>query len=97
MLQEKTRVFLDNNVEGHNFIHGFDGNQIDRTDLRLRIRVEHRLDQLHTLNAALTYALVAEEFWKEKGKKLIDRISDKGTNAAIDITASYLENPMKGD
>ena len=25
MLQEKTRAFLDNNVEGHNFIHGFEG------------------------------------------------------------------------
>lgn len=97
MLQEKTRVFLDNNIEGHNFIHGFDGNHIDRTDLRLKIRVEHRLTELHTLNAALTYANVAEGFWKEKGKELIDRISDKGASAAIDIAASYLENPMKRD
>ncbi len=97
MLQEKTRVFLDNNVEGHNFIHGFDGNHVDRADLRLKIRVEHRLYELHTLSAALTYALVAEGFWKEKGKEMIDRISNKGAAAAIDIAASYLENPMKRD
>ncbi len=65
--------------------------------LRLKIRVEHRLNELHMLSAALTYALVAEGFWKEKGKEMIDRISNKGADAALDIAASYLENPMKRD
>ena len=97
MLQEKTRVFLDNNVEGHNFIHGFDGNHIDRRDLRLKNRVEHRLTELHTLTAALTYALVAEGFWEEKGKELVHRNSKLGVDAAAKLIASYLENPMKSD
>jgi hypothetical protein len=96
VLQEKTRVFLDNNIEGHNFIRGFEGNRIDRTDLRLKIRVEHRLADLHTLNGALQYALVPDGFWKEQAKELLDRIKQKAPDAAIDILASYLKNPMQG-
>lgn len=92
-LQAKTKVFLDNNVEGHNFIRGFNGNHIDRTDLRLRQRVEHRLDDLHELNGAMVYALVPEGYWREKAKEVIDGIAKKGPDAAIEIVASYLKNP----
>lgn len=93
ILQEKTRVFLDNNVDGHNFIRGFDGNHIDRTDLRLKIRVEHRLDDLYVLRGAIQYAQVPEGYWVEKAKELVDKMSDKGSDAAISLVASYLKNP----
>ena len=56
ILQEKTLVFLENNISGHGFISGRDGTKIDRTDLRLKIRVKHRLDDLEELRACLEYA-----------------------------------------
>ncbi len=40
ILQEKTLVFLENNISGHGFIRGRDGTKIDRTDLRLSVRVQ---------------------------------------------------------
>lgn len=95
MLQEKTRTFLDNNVDGHNFICGFDGSHLDRTDLRLKFRVEHRLSELYSLDAALTYALVPEGFWMTKGKELIDRIADEAPEEALRIVSSYLKNPIE--
>lgn len=55
-LQAKTLTFLNNNIDGHGFINGFDGNGCDRTDLRLKHRVKHRLHALDTLRAALQYA-----------------------------------------
>lgn len=39
ILQAKTLTFLNNNIKVHGFILGFDGNECDRTDLRLKIRV----------------------------------------------------------
>ena len=95
ILQEKTRTFLDNNVEGHNFILGFDGNHIDRTDLRLKLRVEHRLDELCVLDAALTYAILPEGYWTTKAKEVMDQLADKAPEQALNILGSYLENPMK--
>lgn len=46
VLQAKTLTFLNNNMRGHGFIRGFDGRHIDRTDLRLKVRVEHRIEEL---------------------------------------------------
>src|SRR5437899_1399738 len=69
VLQAKTLTFLNNNVRGHGFILGFDGQGIDRTDLRLRVRVKHRLHQLDMLQASLQYAKVPESFWKQKAKE----------------------------
>jgi hypothetical protein len=40
IIQEKTLVFLENNIAGHGFIIGRDGSRIDRTDLPLQFRVE---------------------------------------------------------
>lgn len=97
ILQAKTLTFLNNNVRGHGFIDGFDGQQIDRTDLRLRIRVKHRMHQLDILRASLEYAKVPEAFWKQKGKELVEKITKKTGDAAIDVAASYLKNPMSGD
>jgi hypothetical protein len=46
ILQAKTLEFLDQNIVGHGFITGRDGTKIDRTDLRLKIRVKHRIADL---------------------------------------------------
>lgn len=53
ILQAKTLTFLNNNIRGHGFIRGFNGQHIDRTDLRLKIRVEHRMRDLDILRATL--------------------------------------------
>jgi hypothetical protein len=53
ILQSKTLTFLNQSITGHGFITGFDGTHCDRTDLRLRHRVKHRLQQLRILRASL--------------------------------------------
>ena len=97
ILQAKTLTFLNNNITGHGFISGFDGNHIDRTDLRLKIRVKHRMHDLDMLRACLEYAKVPEAYWKQKGKELVEKLLNKSGDAAVDIAASYLKNPMAGD
>lgn len=97
VLQAKTLTFLNNNIKGHGFIDGFDGTHIDRTDLRLRIRVKHRMHQLDMLRASLEYAKVPEAFWKQKGKELVEILLKKSGDAAVDVAASYLKNPMAVD
>ncbi|MDP3258961.1 MAG: hypothetical protein Q8M34_00050 [Thermodesulfovibrionales bacterium] len=94
ILQAKTLTFLNNNIKGHGFIKGFDGHSCDRTDLRLKIRVKHRIQQLRILLASLQYANVPESYWKEKSKELVQSIVNKGTDAAIEIATKYLKNPM---
>ena len=93
ILQAKTMTFLNNNIKGHGFIKGFDGHGCDRTDLRLKIRVKHRIQQLRMLLASIQYAKVPESYWKEKGKELVQSIVNKGPDAAIDIATRYLKNP----
>src|SRR5216683_1062111 len=56
ILQEKTLEFLEQNIIGHGFIRGRDGTHVDRTDLRLKFRVKHRLEELDELRARLEYA-----------------------------------------
>lgn len=94
VLQAKTLTFLNNNVRGHGFIRGFNGQHIDRTDLRLKIRVEHRMCDLEILRACLEYAKVPEAFWKQKGKELVEKLVKKTGDAAVDVAATYLKNPM---
>jgi len=53
VLQMKTLAFLNKNIRSHGFVNGFDGSHCDRTDLRLKIRVKHRLQELHVLQACL--------------------------------------------
>lgn len=60
ILQARTLVFLNRNVRGHGFITGFDGSCIDRTDLRLKYRVKHRIQDLRVLYACLG-AIQSEE------------------------------------
>ena len=96
ILQAKTLTFLNINIEGHNFIRGFDGEHIDRNDLRLNVRVKHRLRDLRILKECLQYADVADGFWAEKGKEILDTISTKAPAEAIKIIAGYLKNPFSG-
>ncbi len=88
IIQAKTLTFLNNNIEGHGFL-GF-----DRTDLRLNVRVKHRVEELEILKACLQYARVPESYWKQKGKELVENLAKKTGDSAIDIAASYLKNPM---
>jgi hypothetical protein len=97
ILQAKTLTFLKNNIIGHGFISGFDGEGIDRTDLRLQVRVKHRMHELDMLRVCLEYAKVPDSFWKQKGKELVEKLLKKSGDAAVDIAASYLRNPMAGD
>ena len=94
ILQAKTLTFLNNNFAGHGFLSGFDGTHIDRTDLRLKVRVKHRLLELDVLHASFPYAKLPEAFWKQQGKELVERPSRKTGDAAVDVAASYLKNPL---
>jgi hypothetical protein len=94
ILQAKTLTFLNNNINGHGFITGFDGEACDRTDLRLKIRVKHRLRQLRILKESLKYALVPEAYLIRKAKELTDKIIESGTEAGTRILLEYLKNPM---
>lgn len=53
VLQIKTLTFLNKNIRSHGFIMGFDDSHCDRTDLRLKHRVKHRLQELRILKACL--------------------------------------------
>jgi hypothetical protein len=91
ILQEKTLVFLDNNMQGHGFIYGRDGTKIDRTDLRLDIRVKHRVNDLQVLRACVQYAKVPEAYWKATAKEMLEKVAGKGPELATDIAAKYLQ------
>lgn len=97
ILQAKTLTFLNNNIKGHGFISGFDGDGTDRRDLRLRVRVKHRMLNLDMLRASMPYARVPEGFWKQKSREMLDRLSKKTGEAAIEVAASYLKNPFAGE
>jgi hypothetical protein len=58
VLQNRTLAFLNRNIKGHGFITGFDGSHCDRTDLRLKHRVKHRLQELRVLRACLADIIV---------------------------------------
>jgi hypothetical protein len=93
ILQAKTLTFLNNNIEGHGFIKGFDGGSCDRTDLRLQHRVKHRLKQLKILQACLQYAEVPDSFWKKKGKELVEKIANLPADVAAQVASEWLKNP----
>ena len=91
VLQEKTLAFLDNNVAGHGFIYGRDGSRIDRTDLRLDIRVKHRVNDLEVLSACIQYAKVPDAYWKVTAREMLERVAGKAPEAAVEIAAKYLQ------
>jgi len=93
ILQAKTLTFLNNNIDGHGFINGFEGRGCDRTDLRLKHRVKHRLQQLKILQASLQYAGVPESFWKKKGNELVEKIANLPADVAAQVASEWLKNP----
>jgi len=94
ILQSKTLTFLNNNLIGHGFITGFDGNSIDRNDLRIKHRVKHRLKELKILQASLKYAIVPDSYLKKKAKEITEKIIEKGSEAGVTILMEYLKNPQ---
>ena len=92
--RKKTLTFLDNNLEGHGFIYGRDGTKIDRTDLRLDIRVKHRVNDLEVLRACIQYAKVPEAYWKATAKEMLEKVAGKGPELATEIAAKYLQGIM---
>lgn len=94
ILQAKALTFLNNNISGHGFIKGFDAKGCDRTDLRLKIRVKHRLQQLRILQESLKYALVPEAFLTRKAKELTNKIIESGSEVGTKLLLEYLKNPM---
>ncbi len=93
VLLAKTQTFLDNNLSGHWFIVNREGNGIDRKDLRLKVRVRHRLLELQEMEASLTYAMVPDGFWKEKAKTLLDGIAKEPYKGA-ELLEKALRNPF---
>jgi hypothetical protein len=91
ILQEKTLVFLENNIAGHGFIRGRDGSKIDATGLPLKFRVKHRMDELDELRACLQYANVPETYWKAKAKEMLAKTVGKAPDIATEIAAKYLQ------
>jgi hypothetical protein len=94
ILQAKTLTFLNNNIKGHGFIKGFDGTRIDRKDLRLKVRVKHRIRDLRILQESIKYALVPESFIIRKAKELTDKIIESGSEVGTKLLLEYLKNPM---
>ncbi|MGB0920687.1 MAG: hypothetical protein ACPG1C_05120 [Alphaproteobacteria bacterium] len=90
VLQAKTIEFLNQNIKRHGFIYR-DGRGADRTDLRLNIRVQHRIDDLDEIKARLEYASVTDGFWREQGKKLIGKIVANPFKA-VETAATALKN-----
>ena len=70
-----------------------DGKQCDRNDLRLKIRVDHRIHNLNVLIASLEYANVPDAYWKSKSKELLTKVIDKSSDEAINMVAGYLKDP----
>lgn len=63
ILRTKTLIFLDNNIQGHNFMLSNEYEEpFERNDIRLRLRVPHRIKDLRVLMASLEYALVPDGF-----------------------------------
>jgi hypothetical protein len=91
VLQEKTLGVLDSNTEGHGFIYGGNATRIDRTDLRLDVRVKHRVNDLEVLRACIQYAKVPEAYWKATAKEMVEKVAGKGSELATDIAAKYLQ------
>lgn len=82
VLQAKTLTFLNNNIRGHGFIRGLNGRHIDRTDLRLKIRVEHRMRDLEILRETLI-AGYARPAVPEVARHEVHRTSGEFSNVII--------------
>src|SRR5262245_26081729 len=79
LLQERTLAFLNKHIVGHGFIYGQHGENVDHTDLRLEVRVKHRINDLEVLRVRLEYADVPRRLVKgllHLGNKLLEIVPD---------------------
>ena len=90
ILQERTLAFLNKNIVGHGFICGQQSENVDRMDLRLNVRVKHRLHDLDVLRARIEYAEVPRRF--EKTAKTLSNIGNKLLGIIPDCLAKYLQS-----
>ncbi len=95
ILRAKTLAFLDNNIEGHDFMlsNQYELPYEDNMG-RLRTKLPHRIHELDILIASLQYAAVPEGFWKEQGKKMVEQLATVAPEKAADAAASWLRNPF---
>jgi hypothetical protein len=84
ILQERTLAFLKENIVGHGFIYGQHGENVDRTDLRLQIRVKHRLNDLDVLRARIDYAEVPKQL------NTVRQVSSNVGNKLLGIVPDFL-------
>ena len=89
ILQERTLAFLNRNIVGHGFIYGQHGENVDRTDLRLKVRVKHRLNDLDVLRARIDYAEVPKGW--EIMRKIFPSLGNKLIGIVPDFLAKYLQ------
>ena len=86
----------EDSIQGHNFMLSNEYEEpFERNDLRLRVKVPHRIRELKILMASLEYALVPDGFWMERGKILVETITGKAPEKAVEIAASWLRNPLR--
>jgi hypothetical protein len=90
ILQERTLAFLNKNIIGHGFIYGQHGENVDRIDQRLKIRVSHRINDLDVLRASIEYAEVPKR-WEILNKILLYLVN-KLLGLAPDFLAKYLQS-----
>jgi hypothetical protein len=90
ILQERTLAFLNKNIVGHGFIHGQHGENVDRTDLRLKDRVKHRINDLDVLRARIEYAEVPKRWTGTK--KVASTVGNKLLGIVPDFLVKYLQS-----
>ena len=98
ILRTKTLTFLDNNIQGHNFmLSNVYEEPFESDDLRLRVKVPHRTRVLGVLMASLEYALVPDGFWTERGKAFAKAIANAPDKIIAEVAARWLRNPFGSD
>ena len=89
LLQERTFGFLNKNIIGHGFVYGQHGENVDRTDLRLNIRVKHRLNDLDILRTRIDYAEMPK--WMEHTREVLSNIGNKLLGIFPEIVAKVFQ------
>lgn len=105
-LQAKTLSFLNATFNNHGFLTGLDGSHIDRTDLRLKYRVKHRLHELRILASCLEGLVMEEtvaktqideaEIWKSIEEEYGETKREFGKKVAF-VTDKYIRKVLFRD
>lgn len=92
ILREKTLVFIANNFEGYEFLFANWPDYPHEYNLaRKREIVPGWIHRLETLQACIEYARVPDGYWKARGKQLVESLSGKGPEKAVEIAAAALK------